>query len=85
MPASPAAIAQTTGVATSVTGEVQPARSPKAKLKDERAAEDAFIAGARLLERNDRALRKNSSSSAAQLARRIATTPLRFVLFATAK
>ena len=68
MPASPAAIAQTTGVATSVTGEVQPARSPKAKLKDERAAEDAFIAGARLLERNDRAAAEKQFVLAAQLA-----------------
>jgi hypothetical protein len=50
----PLALAQTTAIATTVTGEVQHVRTPKDRLKNDRAADDAFIAGARLLERNDR-------------------------------
>ena len=42
------------GAAAAITGNARPEKAPKIKSKDARAAEDAYIAGARLLQRNDR-------------------------------
>jgi general secretion pathway protein D len=56
------------GVTTSVTGDVQQKKTPKTKSKDDRAAEDAYINGARLLERNDRAGAEKQFTRATELA-----------------
>lgn len=70
---SPFAMAQAdtpssdTGATTTVTGDVKPQRPPRKKSKDDHTAEDAFIAGARLLERNDRVGAEREFSRAAAL------------------
>ena len=55
-------------VAGSISGNVKPANAPKIKSKEGHAADDAFIAGARLLERNDRAGAEREFTRAVALA-----------------
>jgi len=55
-------------VAASISGSVKPAKAAKLKSKDIHAADDAYLAGARLLERNDRAGAEREFARAAALA-----------------
>jgi len=55
-------------IAASTSGSAKPAKAVKVSLKDSHAADDAYIAGARLLEHNDRAGAEREFARAAALA-----------------
>ncbi len=55
-------------IAAAIAGNARPDKAPKVKPKEGHAADDAFIAGARLLERNDRAGAEREFTRAATLA-----------------
>jgi Flp pilus assembly secretin CpaC len=55
-------------LAASISGNAKPAKPVKVTLKDSHAADDAYIAGARLLERKDRAGAEREFARAAALA-----------------